>query len=426
MAGKQYGKINNGQLVNAPSQIIDNGCMYCGVPDHIYRKYGYKPLAFAAQPENIPHDNRPVFVWTENEATIDQVWSFEKLLDDHAEQLRKSKGRFNIALLRLKEGIQDYCAHKNEEMLTATRQNKIVEKAYENLLKATPHSNISDAMKRYKNNIPCNFFAEVGISEDLLNDGFIINISNDLLFFADQNTFFTSQHMESFDFSNGKVYLKDTNRDLYPVSSYEAIKFVDSESPIIMSPITLYFTLQQIAELYDSFVAPNLYFTMAFTYLHTIMDEFISSLIRFYISSFPQGVDFSKNLSSAEILSINSMDDLTELKNNIIDEKVASFGHNSYQDKIDFLSKRGLQFTLDKTLWHDEMIWFCEKRNAIVHNASIVNQTIIRKLAGTSYMETVSLGEDVSPDYDTLMTTIALIETVCNDIYNVAKSKFKF
>lgn len=426
MASQQYGKIINGQLMKAPSQIIDDGCAYCGVPDAVYRKYGYKPVEYTAQPENIPCGCRPIYIWEDNPDTINQIWKFELLSDDYTEQLRKSKGRFNITLHRIKEGIKSYCKQQNDKMLAAIKQDSIIEKAYTKLVNSEDQSNIADIIQKYKKQVPRNFFEEVGISDYLRSNGYIINTSNEVLFFHDEKNIFTMKHPELLDFIDGKVYVKNSNRELYPVPSFAAIRFSDSQYPMIIDPVMILFSLQQIAELYESFHASNLYFTMAFTYLHTIMDDFITSLIRFYICSYPKGADLSKNISSADILSVISMTDLENLKNNIIEEKVASFGHNSYQDKVEFLNKRGISFTIDQTMWRDDMIWFCERRNAIVHNASIVNQTIIKKLAGTLYHEKISLGEDISPDYDTLMTAITLVETVCNDIYNVTKSKFNF
>lgn len=426
MNDKQYGKIINGVLMKAPSQMIDNGTFYGGVPHEVYYKYGYKPIIFTAQPENIPHGRYPVFNWEEKADSIEQVWSFERMSDDYAEQLRKSKGRFNIALTNIKSGIRDYCQQKSNEMDEVICQDEVIKKAYENLMKGDHYSDISEAMSKYQKSIPCDFFTEVGISDYLRNAGFNINTSGELLFFESQNVYYSASDMSIFNLEDGRVYKKDTGKRVYPVDAFAAVKFAEAEEPVIIEPMILYFQLRRISELFDSFHGPNLYFTMAFTYLHTIMDDFITNLIRFYISSYPKGAEISKNVSATDVLTVCSTEELLNLKNNIIEEKVASVGHESYKDKIDFLTKRGLKFTIDNTEWNDDMIWFCEQRNAIVHNASIINSTVKRKLAGTIYQESVQIGDDVSPDYAVLMKAIDLVEKVCDDIYKVAKSKYKF
>lgn len=426
MNTKQYGKIINGVLMKAPSRIYDGDNLYCGVPHEIYAKYGYKPINFIAQPTDIPPGTRPTFVWKEGDENIEQIWSFESMSEDYAEQLRKSKGRFNLTLLEIKSGIQSYCKQKSDEMNAAICQDEVIKKAYENLTKGVCCSNISEAMKKYQQSIPRDFFSEVGISDYLRNDGFNINTSGDLLFFESQNLYYPTSDISIFDFENGRVYKKDTGKRVYPVDAFAAVKFTESEEPVIIEPMILFFQLQKISELFDSFHKPNLYFTMVFTYLHTIMDDFITNLIRFYVSSYPQGTGLAKNINATDVLALSTIEDLMNLKSSIIDEKVASIGHESYREKIEFLIKRGLEFTISSTEWFDNMIWFCEKRNAIVHNASIINSTVMRKIEGTIHHQNVQIGENISPDYHSLMEAVDLVEKVCNDIYGVAKSKYKF
>lgn len=428
MSENQYGKISNGILMKAPLQMYDEDTFYQGVPDRIYRKYGYKPLIFEPQPAIIPRDVQPKYYWEEQADCIKQTWCFEDLPDSYEEQLRNSKGRFNIALSKIRNNLNEYCAQKKQYMDLLIHQDPIVEKAYKNIRDQEENVNIAQAMKKYQHRVPENFFNVIDISNYLISEGYYINTQHDILFFSYEGKVFTNEQMELLDFRAGKVYEKDTGIQLYPVSKYSAIKCHDDKSIKIIDPIQVMFHLQDIVSAYNSFHEPNLYFSMVYVYLHTIMDVFMNSLIRFCVCVLPEkNKGTIQRIDTVDMQSINSMEELIDCKNKIIDDCVIQIVHKGYYTgKVKYLLDIGLNFTLDESMWKHDMIWFCVRRNLIVHNEAIMNNKAIKKLRGTCYENTVSVGENVTPNCEELRQTIDLVDSVCNDIYNVAKQKFRF
>ena len=174
-------------------------------------------------------------------------------------------------------------------------------------------------------------------------------------------------------------------------------------------------------------VTKNNIMTMAYIYLHVLFDEFLLDTIHTIISVCPNILKNKHNehpdkLTYAEIINAGSYEKIIE---QLASEKRNIFGYEAYINKVDFLKKYAVDFTIPKEKWHDDAILFCEKRNALIHNSGKINEKNIKKLKEIKYSKKFpGIGSDVTPNSEILFESIELVEEIVNDIKNCVLKKF--
>lgn len=418
----QYGKLVNGTLRKAPHRLTYDGCNSDSHSADVYLKFGYKQIISATPPSECPRGKELVSEWLETETQIIQQWIYRNLPDDFDEIYRREKGRFNLSMLALKNSVQEYVQRKDEE-IERLFSDPILVAARKCILNKYPDLTIKGAMAHYDRAIPINFFHEINMYPSLIEMGYTIN-GNKPVFVTKDGKFIQLTDSDLYDLVDGVAYLKSTREKLYLLSEFNAVMYRKDDEPVIINPLFLAFKLKSIAEIYDSAYGNSMQHNMTYCYLHTIMDEFLTSTLRYYMQTHPEGSGLDRNISARDIVGIKSIEELYALQQECLDQRINGLGHESYKEKMEFLKKRGIECVCDKETWFDDVIWFCEKRNALVHNSGIINQTNISKLKDTCYYTKITVGESVLPTYEELQNAIKLIEKVCNNLYEAMKSKF--
>lgn len=76
-----YGKIENGEIVYAPSKLNGDGVIVYNPPAEMYLAQGWKPVRFADAPE-APEGYYYELGWEEDAESIVQTWTLFPLPDD--------------------------------------------------------------------------------------------------------------------------------------------------------------------------------------------------------------------------------------------------------------------------------------------------------------------------------------------------------
>lgn len=93
-------------------------------------------------------------------------------------------------------------------------------------------------------------------------------------------------------------------------------------------------------------------------------------------------------------------------------------------EKIDYLLNKGIKLEIDRENYYDDMIYFFEKRNAIVHNKSEFNIFNIKKLKNTKYKNSIKSGEKIIVDIDMFKNESEIVIKVANSLYESICKKY--
>ena len=418
----QYGKIVNGELRKAPRFLTYDGCNSDSHPAEVYLKFGYKPIVATAPPSDGLKEQELVSKWIETEHEITQIWEYKELPDDFSVIYRQAKRRLTVSLLELKSNVMKH-HHKEKNSIAERLARPFLSLAFKCLSKKYPGQTISEAMAHYRKRIPANFFQEIGMHTELLAMGYKTYGGISLFVTRDGNHTYDLGSDEVNE-EEGTIYCIQTGEELWSVPPHAFVLYEEDEDPIIIDPFIIAIDLMSIAGKYDSAYGNCMMYNMAYCYLHTIMDEFLTSTLSFYMHAYPAGAGFENEIPIRDVIRIRSIDELRLLQYELIEKRIASLGHGCYQEKVDYLQKRGVECTCAKELWFDEMIWFCEKRNALVHNAGTINAINLAKLKSTRYYGTIVTGQSVLPTYQDVLDAIELVDNVCKSLYASMQSKF--
>lgn len=160
---------------------------------------------------------------------------------------------------------------------------------------------------------------------------------------------------------------------------------------------------------------------MIFVYMHTIIDEFILDSIKATMILNPNSLKTKEQITFEDIIESGSYDSLIK---KLIDKKLDKLGRDSYLNKIDYLTNGGIVPGIDKSIWKDEMILFCEMRNALIHSKGEFSKGNIEKLKGTIFEGKFNIGDKVKLSKEVIDEKYKLLELVANSLYKTVCKKF--
>lgn len=160
---------------------------------------------------------------------------------------------------------------------------------------------------------------------------------------------------------------------------------------------------------------------MIFVYMHTIIDEFILDSIKTIMLINPNSLKTKEQITFEDIIESGSYDSLIK---KIIDKKIDKLGRDSYLEKINYLTKGGMVPDIDKNIWKDDMILFCEMRNALIHSKGEFSKGNIEKLKGTNFEGKFNVGYKVDLSKEMIEKNYNLLELVADSLYRTICNKF--
>lgn len=160
---------------------------------------------------------------------------------------------------------------------------------------------------------------------------------------------------------------------------------------------------------------------MIFVYMHTIIDEFILDSIKTTMLLNPNSLKSKEQITFEDIIESGSYDSLIK---KLIDKKLDKLGRDSYLKKIEYLINGGIVLDIDNCFWKDDMILFCEMRNALIHSKGEFSKSNIDKLKGTKFEEEFNIGDEVKLSKEIIDEKYKLLELVANSLYNGICKKF--
>lgn len=155
-------------------------------------------------------------------------------------------------------------------------------------------------------------------------------------------------------------------------------------------------------------------FKMIFVYMHTIIDEFILDSIKTTMLLNPNSLKSKEQITFEDIIESGSYDSLIKT---LIDKKLDKLGRDSYLKKIEYLMNGGIVLDIDSCFWKDDMILFCEMRNALIHSKGQFSKSNIDKLKGTKFEEEYNIGDEVKLSKEIIDEKYNLLELVANSLY---------
>lgn len=160
---------------------------------------------------------------------------------------------------------------------------------------------------------------------------------------------------------------------------------------------------------------------MIFVYMHTIIDEFILDSIKTTMLLNINSLKSKEQITFEDIIESGSYDSLIK---KLIDKKLDKLGRDSYIEKINYLTKGGIVPDIDKCFWKDDMILFCEMRNALIHSKGEFSKSNLEKLKGTKFEGGFSIGDKVELSKEIIEEKYKLLELVAESLYNTICKKF--
>lgn len=156
--------------------------------------------------------------------------------------------------------------------------------------------------------------------------------------------------------------------------------------------------------------------------MHTLFDQYILNIIKIITKIEERNLISKQNVTYEEILYCKSME---EVKDMIINKNIEEKGRWSYEEKINYLKDKGINFTIYKENYFDDMIYFCEKRNAIIHNNGEFNTSSLKKLKNTKYKNIIEAGQKIIINIEEFKKESEIVIKVANDLYELICEKYK-
>lgn len=370
-----YGKLRNGKLLISRRGVIREGKLILEPEEELLKKLGYKKVVYK-KPPIYKSGYELSCRWEEDDEKINQIWDQVLIEEDYSSEFLVIFRNFKDTLEHIIISL-DNMLNKNETKYNdILKKNPIIKEVCTATNEKFPQNTPYEILKQ-SDNLLNKFFKKIGLEEKFVNDGYTINDSN---LYNDNNESYIQFR-----------YFKYNLDKLHHIK-----KFEDMES--------------------------RTQFNMSYVYMHTLFDEYILNVIKTINIIEHKSLNSKEEIKYEEILKCKSLE---ELINNMINKNIEKLAWCSYKEKIDYFIKRGIKFEVEDSILYDDMIYFAEKRNAIVHNKSQFNLTNISKLKGTKYYQSVKVDERVECNVESFKSESEIIINISKELYKQVCEKYK-
>lgn len=364
----KYGKLIEGRLYAFPGFVFDGPRVTYNPPEELILSHGYKKVAFYNS--STPLCGRKLY-WVEDDHTIIQEVQGNGPSMDPIKNLfrnyQEKKNQFRLIEVALQQ-IEEYKKYRISEMRESSPLSALL---YDYLVEQLPEASFDDIVS--------------------------------LLWFEDE------KHGELTAYGN----------DVFTIPPIEnALK---KQNRIGMTPfyiIAPFLHAKYRIDDYDRFQCK-----MIFCYLHSLFDDFLISTIKLIATLHPQGAELNITIPSKDILGCYDID---EIKEQMIQRKIEALGYECYQEKLEFLRKRGVELSLSEDVYLDDMILFSEIRNILVHNAGIVNIRFLSRIIKTKYKDEYQVGETIILTHEYMTQVLTNVGAVCDELFTIVVDKFHY
>ncbi len=140
-------------------------------------------------------------------------------------------------------------------------------------------------------------------------------------------------------------------------------------------------------------------------------EDSISRVFRYLIGKYPQAFLSDKSITYSELLNLNS--NISEIKEMFIAKEIDSIMREPISDWYESLEKRQKAHFLFADHLFEKFKEVYYRRNLVVHNQGVVNETYLRNVKGS----TLKIGDNVDVDQDYLENAFALTRLMLIDTY---------
>ena len=387
-----YGKIKNGRLIISDKIILKNGnisivldedeelTLKKGDLNDITVKgcnlesYGYKKIVYTNPLEN-KEGFEPRCYWEDCENEIIQRWEYIKLSDDNSGDLLVIYRNFRDSLKCINDLLKSLYDENLDKYNAFLKTDNLLNKVWKHVdetFEGTTAYKIVLKQKSIKS-----FFQEIGLIDYLNENGYVFK-TDDLLMRGSK---------EIYTYRSFKRYFYE----LYSLKNLSNLK-------------------------------GHVYYNMSYIYMHTLFDQYILNIIKIITKIEERNLISKQNVTYEEILYCKSME---EVKDMIINKNIEEKGRWSYEEKINYLKDKGINFTIYKENYFDDMIYFCEKRNAIIHNNGEFNTSSLKKLKNTKYKNIIEAGQKIIINIEEFKKESEIVIKIANDLYELICEKYK-
>lgn len=373
-----YGKMKNDRLIIAPKIYTRDGEV--GYQDRsLYESLGYKKVVYSHAPDN--RDGYELYsYWQEENDYIEQKWSYHRIEEDYSAELLCSIRDFNYSLDYIVDNLHDLKDKKigeyqrkleeSELLAIVWRQRDLLEES-DTLLHLLHRCNLDLKI----------FFEELSITSDIEKMGY--TIYSDYVAYND---------------GEGK-------KQWYPFT------YIKCGLSHIYALYT--FSTLECKTAYD----------MAYIYAFTLFDDLLLKFARYICTLEKNWLASNTTLTFKDVVNCSSLEDIYQM---LIEQKVSELSWGSYLDKLEFFNKHGIRTdNIDPVLFKDTIFFISQKRNAIVHNGGMWNESICNLLKSNKHIDSVEPNQPVE-------RTIESIEEECgenlrraaNGLYDLLCTKF--
>lgn len=373
----EYGKLINGKLYKAPKAIRTNQSMVCNPQEEVLIGLGYKKIVLSKSLDELtPGDYYSK--WHETETEIIQEIIINDLKDDPKVLYGNAYDSFKLSVAEIKITINDFEEYQKSKIDSIISKQPYLHLTYDKLC-----SNV-----------------EIITSKCLLSE------------LLEKNS------LSDFDGIGLTEYYQSKGYTIEKEPYCEAIRVINGEKESI-SPMWairhLLFGLIHLTE------REKIEYKMVFTYLHTILDEFLMGSIKYCVTLNPLSVAGKDEIRAKDVF---ECEDIQSLKEKLITDRLYQLGYGDYKSKISYFQKLNINFDIDNDVLFDDVILFCEQRNVIIHNSGIVNDKTLLKLKETKHNSLYKIGDLIEPDINMCKNAINLLYKVCEVIFNAINKKF--
>lgn len=367
-----YGKLINGEFYPAPNPVVCDGTWIGNPPEEVLTRLGYKKVVFVGEIPDLT-GKRPRCVWTER--------------DDHIEQRIEVVDPPTALGVQLRDALSYTKTQLHAMKLSVERIHE-----YENLLmthmrQRTPESGI--VFDYYAPKTPNGTVDEVAA----------------LLFTTNEK-----HHIKLTEAGKNILHNPDipiNERSEYFISEYDYCCHIVAG-------------LSAVQQHRDHLEGVS--FRMSLCYLYSLLDDFISKVIRTDFLIHPDKAEHMlEKMKTSDLLTILDIDALKEKLINFELSKVPF----KYKDKYDYLKK-----TLNlipqpiRKEFRDDIIILCEERNVIIHRGGIIDQKFIDVASMTEdHRDKYSIGDSVVVSYEYITKLLSLVDELCVALFDTIAGK---
>lgn len=425
-----YGKIVNGKLYKAPREMYHDMHYYSGVPEHIYKIYGYKKIELV----NSPNTTGYIYSWHEELDCIKQVWepatlplveefSYESLDFDPGEVLRKARGKFGLEILAVENTLKErkeLYLEKVEKELSDKSLNWVVDFMCNILKRDRKEFFLSFDWQEFR------YYEEFLILK-LQMEGYYGNLTDQVIAVTDNGNFYNNvfelfrngeikidnEIPDNFEWTTtNNITIKD--KKVYLLNRHDCINLKTNER---YNSFFAESTFHWISIDYKKIYTANEFNTMIYVYLYSIFDDFLQGMATFFLTiEKTKYRNFKINIDN--ILNLKNVNELNKI---ILEEKIKDFSFMAIKEKINLIRKNITDTKLDYNSLLDDLIVFCEIRNCLVHSRGNLTNVSKEKIMKTRYAKEYESREVVVPTYEEVTEAIEKIKYNCNLIYSEIK-----